>query len=203
MWGFDLDGCLVNLAEMVLNIIWERKKLRFEYEDLDNWLDNPKFLLNPGENIEIEKEAVSRCNEVRAIQGGIQFIDALRLSGQQHIAMIITLRGEDLMPATHSWIKKYYRSDQYLVHSVSGDKTTKALELGITAYVEDRLDLAIPMAEAGIVVFLIDSPWNRAGRPKHRNLIPTSWELLHHSFFTLDGYLELVKQSQSLSIRDI
>jgi len=74
----------------------------------------------------------------------------------------ITARKSYLLPATRAWIDYNFPSLIYTLHqSRSTNKIKLLIELGFQGIIEDRLQTAHQVAEAGLICYLINRPWNQ------------------------------------------
>lgn len=105
-----------------------------------------------------------------------QALNDLKALGYEiHLA---TARKSLLHPITSRWLEKHGLS-QYVdsIHPRPDDvKSTQfkidvAKKIGATIAFDDTYDIAETLAEFGLLVYLMEKPWNK-GEPLHKNMIP-------------------------------
>jgi uncharacterized HAD superfamily protein len=110
--------------------------------------------------------------------------DALATLNKTYEIIIVTGRADSARTPTLEWLEKnllgLYREIHFANH-VYGDparrrqKSDILKEFGVTAFIEDAPHFAAEVAGAGIPVFLLDTPWNRAETPQGATRV-YSWE---------------------------
>lgn len=102
-------------------------------------------------------------------------VDAVRRLSSAYSFVGVTSRPSGIAPATKEWIRRHFGdvvSDVIFTHYImSADSPDKATQLtkvevcsdiGAVFMIEDHLHHALPVAESGVSVFLIDQPWNQS-----------------------------------------
>lgn len=141
--------------------------------------DRSEFTLEPVWNCsseEVERRlnefSESAFHENAGIVKGAK--EALQRLNQFYDIVIVTGRSEDVRAPTEQWLEKnllgLYREIHFANHKYGDpanrrNKSDILKELGIQIFIEDAPHFAKDVAEAGITVFLLDTPWNRAETP--------------------------------------
>lgn len=120
-------------------------------------------------------------DEAEAVIGAY---DALKKLNEAYEVVIVTGRPESARDVTLEWLSKHflglYREVHFTSHydsdhSKRRKKSDIVKELGINIFIEDALHFAADVAESGIPVFLIDTPWNQGETPPNVTRV-YSWD---------------------------
>lgn len=83
--------------------------------------------------------------------------------------VVVTSRQEEIIAATHGWVERHFSTAFQSVHFAryhgAPERPTKVeicQQRDVTDIVEDSLEHALACAAAGVRVFLVDKPWNKA-----------------------------------------
>jgi len=114
------------------------------------------------------------------VHGAVEGVTAL---STHNTLYVVTARPHGFRERTLLWLEKHFPNIFKGVHFTQaylGDKNARnkaeiCKELGIELFVEDSLKNARRIAEVGIPVFLIDTPWNQ-GEPHPLVTRVQSWE---------------------------
>lgn len=181
--AFDIDGVVADTMSAFISLAHERYDLRhLRYDDIIEF--DLVSCLKMDENIvwEILELLLSRPEE-SAIAPLPEAVPVLTRLARCHPLLFVTAR--DRPEPIAAWLTKHLPevppADIRLI--ATGDPDTKLAhlqELGITHFVEDRLETCMQLARHGIVPLLFDQPWNR--RP-HAFPVIYSWPELADLIF--------------------
>lgn len=173
--GIDIDDVIARTGQIFYQRINERFGLNIEFTKVPsyNYVD-----------AEVEKNGYSQEEFYRfmnEMQQKSPYHDELimrrdfkktiaELSTNGHAIYLISNRHILILPYTTVWLKKQgilqYVSgvlhNSYTEKPFSQFKVREIKRLEIDVFLEDALDYALPIAEAGINVILFDRPWNQA-----------------------------------------
>ena len=154
--GFDIDGVIADIGSAMLPILSEACNRSVSYHDLCSW-DLRKAL-----NID-EKTMASIWGKILEtdllryappIKGAIESISALG----KHEIWLVTSRPTSLQDLTLSWLHENRINYNHIVFDRRGDKVSVGPNFDL--FVEDFVEEASVIAEAGIITLLFDQPWN-------------------------------------------
>ncbi|MFA6340771.1 MAG: hypothetical protein WCX27_00820 [Candidatus Paceibacterota bacterium] len=136
--------CPVNFAE--LQALWGGDAAKAENETVDFY------------------ESKEHMN-ARPIQGAIEGIEKLKKGNTLYV---VTVRPDVSKEKTLAWIDKnfpdtfsgVYFTNEFHGGGIVSTKARVSKELGIEVFVDDSLERAREISEAGIPVLLLDTPWN-------------------------------------------
>jgi uncharacterized HAD superfamily protein len=101
-------------------------------------------------------------------------VEAVKRLSVRYSFVGVTSRPADIAPATKEWVQMHFGdavSDVLFTHFVmaanapTGTSLTKVdvcSDIGAVYLIEDHLHHAVPVADMGVKVFLINQPWNQA-----------------------------------------
>ena len=100
------------------------------------------------------------------IEGAIEAINKLAKENELHV---ITASPEDMKKEIIAWLGTHFQGKFKNVHFVNKsifgtsmkNKSEVCKELGIEVFVDDALHNAEDIAQLGVPVFLLDTPWNQ------------------------------------------
>lgn len=94
---------------------------------------------------------------------------------------VVTARRDIVREQTLRFLDTHYAGLIHDVHFANHfgdnpvDKHDICLKIGVEMMVEDNIDYALGIAKSGILTYLIEKPWNRERKEKHRLLKRISW----------------------------
>ncbi|UCE98088.1 MAG: hypothetical protein JSV74_01810 [Dehalococcoidia bacterium] len=162
--GIDMDGVIVDFGSVILPELAKLCDRPVLYRDLRSW--DLSQALNIDEKIMAAtwKQIMDSdlFQQAPPIKGAIEGLLAL----SKHKIWLVTSRSKSMQDLTVSWLKDYQISYDHLVFDRRGDKHLAGPKFDV--FVEDFLDEAVTLAEAGIYTILFDQPWNKkATLPKN------------------------------------
>jgi uncharacterized HAD superfamily protein len=184
----DLDEVLAELLDYILeyndNKIWDyvinKSDIKDYYIHKMEWID-----LTLEQSIAWFKDAIISDVDnykIKALHWARDKLIQLKVSG--HKLIIITARAEEhYWDYTRKWVEINYPeifddiifADHF--HENHREKHEICLEEWITCMIEDNYDYAISLANAWIVTYLLEKPWNNWQEIYHENIIRIkSWE---------------------------
>ena len=176
--GVDIDGVIVDLGSAMLPLLSEVCARPVLYQDLCAW-DLGKALNIDEKTMAYTWEQIQDDDLLRhapPIKGAIEGLSAL----SKHEIWLVTSRPMSTQSLTLSWLHDYKVNYDHIVFDRRGDK----LSVGPTfdLFVEDFIEEAYAIAEAGIFTILFDQPWNQASK------LPANCKRAHN----WDGVLQLI-----------
>ncbi len=202
-FGSDVDDVLLRTADCTIELYNAQYGTALT---LDNWYDFDPMTPWGAEAL---SEASGRVigimgsdgfvESVEPLEGAIETLRELDAAGILDVA--ITGRPEAVRTHTEAAVRKHYGNQfagdrlyftDHFNHMDGHKKITKvdvALEHKLTHYAEDQLEHAIPLAEAGLTVFLLDDNgryrWNRnSDLPPNIIRVP-GWLAIRQYFYGL------------------
>jgi len=156
----DIDGVIVDLGTAMLPLLSEVCARAVVYQDLHSW--------DLGEALSIDEEAMNRAwnrlfdgdilRYAPPIDGAINGLSSLN----EHEVWLVTSRPISTQDLTLSWLHENRVYYDQIVFNRRGDKLSVGPRFNV--FVEDFLDEAITIAEAGIFTILFDQPWNQSSK---------------------------------------
>jgi len=155
--GVDIDN-VVSLTDPAI-----RKSI---LENYGIWLDQEQIVQYAYSRCGITEEQERRvleifhevtCNELDLVPGAIEALTALK---QRYRIILVTSRHPLLVEKTRDWLRVKSVPHDLLIF----EKDKHQTDHDFAYFVEDNLDAALALAEAGIRTFLFDYPWNRSIR---------------------------------------
>jgi len=156
--GVDIDGVIVDYAAVMLPVASEICGRPVTLQDLRSW--------DLMDALDINEEQFKRLWEATLgtdllryappIEGAIQGLSSLG----KHEVWLVTARPASLQEVTLSWLAEYNARYDHIIHDRYGDKVQAGR--GFDVFVEDHLDEAHNIAEAGVFSILMDQPWNQS-----------------------------------------
>jgi uncharacterized HAD superfamily protein len=156
--GLDIDGVIVDYATAMLPLLSEICGRPISYQDLGS-RDLGEALNIDGRTVTDVWERVLISNLLRnaqPINGAIVGLSAL----SQHEIWLVTGRPASMRYLTELWFQKKNVKYDYLLFDRIENKL--AVGQGFDVFVEDYLEEACAIAEAGVFSILFDQPWNQA-----------------------------------------
>jgi len=172
--GIDIDGVIVDLVSMVLPKLSEVCGRPISYQDICCW--------DLGESLGLDATAVASVWEqahsddllphAPPVGGAVSGL--ARLKG--HEIWLITARPITTRQGTIAWLDQHRIEYDYLIF----DQRHKRHAVGprFDVFIEDYLEEAVALAEAGIFTLLLDQPWNQAPALPQRCQRIDGWETI-------------------------
>jgi len=169
--GVDIDGVIVDIARAWLPLLSEVCGRPVSAKDLCSW--------DLGAALGISEEQVNRVwlqtlgtdllRHAPAIKGAIDGLASLA----RHEVWLVTARPASMAELTRFWLADNGARYQHLVHERFGNKLWAGG--GFDVFIEDYLEEARVIAEAGVPSILFDQPWNRGGELPPNCTRVTDW----------------------------
>jgi len=164
--GFDLDGVLCNLYDLWLAIIaYEHgiKNIIGQKDVTEYYIEN---VINDRMGTKLERRdiwdtlgfVINQTNVVNPYPDAKSALASVDMIAKNPV--IITARLPKFKDATREWVDKWLGPYE-VIHTGAPKKVDAARELGLDAFVEDKAETALAMAQAGIKSFIINRPWNQ------------------------------------------
>jgi len=154
--GLDIDGVIVDFGSVILPLLSEVCARPVLYQDLCSWdlgkalnIDENTMACTWGQILDSDL-----LRHAPPIKDAIEGLSAL----SKHEIWLVTSRPISTQSLTLSWLHKNKIRYDHIVFDRRGDK----LSVGPTfdVFVEDFMEEAYAIAEAGIFTILFDQPWN-------------------------------------------
>jgi uncharacterized HAD superfamily protein len=169
--GVDMDGVLVGLIEGLIDYHNKTRGTDFSKEDLKTNAIEDKTGFTFDEAIDFIREFLRSEDgeQLCPIDGATSTLSFLK-DTHGHELFLITARSEHVGDATRSWVNKHLPGLFSEIHllglpdkSEEAPKTKGSLaeDMGIRFFIEDSLSNARNIASHGVLVFLLDRPWNQ------------------------------------------
>ena len=155
--GIDIDGVIVDYASAMLPVVSDVCGRPVSVEDLWHWDLRKALDIDDDGHAYIWKQTLETdlLRHARPIVGAISGL--LELS--RHDVWLVTARPSHMLDLTESWLAEFGARYDHLVLGRYGDKVL--VGDGFDVFVEDYLEEARNIAEAGVPTILMDQPWNQ------------------------------------------
>jgi uncharacterized HAD superfamily protein len=156
--GIDIDGVIVDIGNAMLPLLSEACARPIAYQDLCSW-DLGKVLDVDEEILKGTWERLLESDDLRyapPIKGAIEGLSALG----RHEIWLVTSRPTSTQNLTLSWLQDNKAHYDEIVFNRRGDKVSAGP--AFKAFVEDFLDEALAITNAGTFTVLFDQPWNQS-----------------------------------------
>jgi len=182
--GFDLDGVIADTATAFLRIACEKYNYcSFTPEDITNFeledcIPIPRDIV---ETIFTEILTDSLEAGLQPMQGAVETLTSLAAG-----STITVITARPLRSPVLDWIDAFFPAETRDVIRVvaTGDHSDKVryiYERGLEFFVDDRAETCMQLAEADIVPFVFNQPWNRN---RHNLRSVDSWNDLQQMITT-------------------
>jgi len=181
--GFDLDDVLLSFQDTMRQYHNETYGTNYTREQDNTWNLWERWNCTPEESVKRVRDFFAHESHHAAppLPGSV---DAIRALKQNHEFCIITAKPESFKEKTEEWLEKHFPNmfDKLVfTNAFHGDgkkrkKSEVCNELGVQIYIEDAMHNAQDVADNGIPVFLMDSPWNQGELPSPLITRVFSWD---------------------------
>ena len=156
--GIDIDGVIVDIGNAMLPLLTKVCARPVAYKDLCSW--------DLGEALDIDEQTMNHVwkqlldsdalRYAPPIDGAINSLSRL----SEHEIWLVTSRPISTQTLTLSWLQDNKVHYDQIVFGRRGDKSSAGPKFRV--FIEDFLDEATTIAQAGIFTILFDQPWNQA-----------------------------------------
>lgn len=165
--GVDLDDVLLNFNDSFLLFYNENYGTTYARADVTHYhvekiWDVDQELLQERLHDFYHSE---HYKNVQPVVGAIEAISKLAENNKLHI---ITSSPKDVKEKIHIWLETHFGESFETIHFTRKsrfdqrrDKGEMCVELGINVFIDDHPDNALAIAQKGIPVYLLDTPWNQ------------------------------------------
>ena len=169
IFGFDLDGCVINFASVLLKTVNELYDAKYTLSNITHY--NLHYCLNITEEEEDNAVniALKKWTEWKPYPGVLEFIEKY-YKKTNNTVYFITSRQEEYRNQTLDWIDSYLDCHVICQLIMNKDKVKEAHKRYITHFIEDKPTTAKYLADSNIIVFLPNRPWNQ-NMEQHKNTI--------------------------------
>lgn len=176
----DLDEVLANTFEIVLSLHKQKWYLHhLQFDDLINqeWRRIDNSWIDKDSRYAIWREFLSSdlMHNASPVEWSIEAIE--KLSEKWIELHIITARPSHLDKHTNDWVNKCFNNKFKDIHfstspeDVHTPKYEICKKLWINTIIEDNMDYAMELANNNIKVIILERPWNKHRKEKHKNII--------------------------------
>ena len=155
--GIDIDGVIVDFGNVILPTLSKICARPVLYQDLCSW--------DLGQALNIDERTMANTWEqildsdllryAPPIKGAIEGLSVL----SKHEIWLVTSRSKSMQHLTLSWLQDNEVSYDHLVFERLGKKRSVGPTFDV--FLEDFIEEAYTIAEAGIFTMLFDQPWNK------------------------------------------
>lgn len=175
--GIDIDNVIADTIEILLKELNKHFKTKLTYNDIYMYDFEPILGISKAEAkpffIKLfKKKALMKC---RLMKGAREALNKIK---RKYKIYIVTSRLKDYEKDTIAWIDKMKIPYDHIEHVTEKQKHLFAAKKGIRIFIEDDLEQAIYMAEAGIKVYIFDHPWNKTKDVQKRFVRVKCWKEL-------------------------
>ena len=164
--GIDIDGVIADYVKKFLEFYNKKTRSNFTSKDwvTYNFWDFIPMTKEEGKVLMDEFYSLEDFDEIPLIEGSKEAIDRLAKQNQIYIITARPLRWNE---KTNNFFKRHFPGKQIeLIHSRDKeDNTIYKREIceshGIRILVEDHGSIALQCAERGVLVFLLNLPYNK------------------------------------------
>lgn len=178
--AIDLDEVLADTFELVLNLHKQKWYLHhMQFEDLidHEWRRIDNAWINKKERLKIWREFLSSdlMYEAKPVKWSIEAIN--KLSEKWFELHIITARPNYLHECTNQWVNKHFNNKFKGLHLTTTPEDIRipkfevCKKIWINTIIEDNMDYAMEFANNGIKAIILERPWNKNWKGKHKNII--------------------------------
>lgn len=154
----DIDGTITDPFYWVDGVNQHFKKT-IKPEDVTTYGIPKSHNISEEEFLEYYKKHGAKMHlNARIREGAAYYLQALH---DAHDIFYVTARLSQMNEVTESWFNKYDVPFKEIFYLGSHDKLNKAHELNCDIFIEDRLENALQLSEAGIEVYLVNCPYNQ------------------------------------------
>ncbi len=158
--GLDIDGVIINYIHFILPLLSEISGKIVRYEDvthptLSKFLDVDE---ETSANIWKQMLKADLLQSAPPITGAIEGVNLLG----DHEIWIITGRPVSIKNLTISWLNKNRIRYDRIVFDSGKALGNLSMEKHCDVFVDDQLEAANLLADAGVFTLLLDQPWNQA-----------------------------------------
>jgi len=185
-WGFDLDGCIVNMIPILLDNIEKEYGYKLEVNDII------KYSIE--ECTSLSKEQVDRCVSltIASVDRLLPYSNAIEFLNYYHKITndpIIFVSARQDKENTIKWLRLHLPELPWEAHFVRGIyKIQPIIRKNIKVFVEDRLKIAIDLARQDIKILLLDRSWNQLDLSNVDNIMRVKdWDEIKDYFDMLRG----------------
>ena len=162
--GMDIDGVIVDFGSAILPMLSEVCDRPVLYQDLCSW--------DLGQALKIDEKTMAHTwqqilgsdllQHADPIKGAIEGLSTL----SKHEIWLVTSRPVSTQTLTLSWLHEHKVRYDHIEFNRRGDKYSVSPKFDV--FVEDFVEEAYAIAEAGIFTILFNQPWNNpASLPKN------------------------------------
>jgi len=166
--GFDLDDVLLNFSDPLREYMNKKYSKSVLRSDITGFFTESIFGIGPEDTVKTIEDFFTHDDHINTlpVEGSRDVIKRLSQSNELHI---VTAKPEHIKEITNIWLEKHFPGNFKQVHfanffgsQMRRKKSEICLELGVDIFIDDSLDNAIDISDAGIPVLLFDAPWNQS-----------------------------------------
>ena len=168
-WGFDIDGCVANIMQPMLDNIAKMYGYKLTTADITTFSIEECTNLSRAKVYEVVNRTLADVDNIHPYLGAIEFLKYYHSITGGTIEFI-TARWD--REATNRQISKWLIDIPFnITYSKGEHKFKSANKRDIKVFVDDRLEVATILANQGIKVLLLNREWNQLDVSKIDNII--------------------------------
>lgn len=156
--GMDLDGVVVDLVEAMIPLLSAKANRQISKSDIVTFDIGQALSIETAEMDKIWRHVIQDgfYATAPAISGAIEGLYAIR----HHEIWFVSSRPKEAKRQTEEWLNRYRVDYAYLI--LNDSQKNVAVRYNFHICVEDNLDRALQVVNAGIHSLLFDQPWNQS-----------------------------------------
>lgn len=181
--GIDIDGVIADSDPVYRMFIKKYLGKDLKREEVTSFFYEDCLGISSGEMDKVwdlfnEEQG---WNIIEPVEGAVECLN--KFSSKNKI-FVISSRPAFLENVTRNWLEQYRIKYDKLILTDGLPKLDAVKNLGITHFIEDRLDYAVEMAKNGIKVLLFDYPWNQCDEKQPNLFRVKNWSDINEFFGT-------------------
>jgi len=181
--GIDVDEVLAEQLKSLVEFYRDRTGVFVPKEKFHSyyWPDIWGISLEEAVKIDIDFKETDLFDNLEVVEGSVDAINILRYD---HELVIITARPKRFKDKTLKWLDSnfgnlfsniFHSCDFHVDNGDNKNKSDICEDLGVDILIEDSVNNSLDCAKRGLVVLLLDKPWNQG--VEHKNIYRCfSWE---------------------------
>ena len=158
--GLDIDGVIIDYLRQILPLLCDIYGRTIRYEDITHPTLSKFLNIDEETSADIWEQILNTdlMQNAPPIEGAIEGLAAL----SRHEIWLITGREASMEDLTVSWLKNHEIKYDRIMFESEKVEGNLLLEKQCGIFVEDQLEAAYSLAEAGVFTLLFNQPWNQA-----------------------------------------
>ena len=165
--AFDIDGTIINLQDSLSHYFKKMYDVDLLEKSFSKWSIEETTGLPYEQVLACVNACIEDVDGQEIYPGAKEFIDDYSRKTKKEI-LFITNRWDE--KNTYKLLNRFFHIP-YNVVFVSGSKIDVLKKENVEVYVEDRIENAEEISNAGIFTYLIERPWNQYGSKGSNKLV--------------------------------